>query len=53
MKNKPEILSLGTNHVKNDTRKGRIVMKGTIITTELVRMDERYLKFYLTFFLPC
>lgn len=40
MKNKPEILSLGTNLVKNYKRKRRTVLKGTIISTELVRMDE-------------
>lgn len=46
MKNKAGILSLGTNHVKSDTRKRRRVMKGMKISTELVRIDERYLKFY-------
>lgn len=49
MKNKPEIPSLGISYVKNGTRKGRPVMKETLISTELVRMDERYLNFCLTF----
>lgn len=46
MKNKAEILSLVTNHVKRDTRKRRTVMKGRKIRIELVRMDERYLRLY-------
>lgn len=46
MKNKARILPLGTNYVKSDTRKRRRVMKGMKISTELVRMDKRYLKFY-------
>lgn len=52
MKSKAGILSLDTNHVKSDTGKRRTVMKGTIISTELVGMDGRYLQFFQTpFFL--
>lgn len=41
MKNKAGILSLDTNDDKSGTEKRRL-MKGMIISTELVRMDERY-----------